>query len=128
MADSNIVLDFVMIEEKIVEDKSIIILEKFYLSIIDSIYILLLLIEKLWSSDEVDAGCFDVVAVEVHHPFVEIVGILLDKYSKLSFWFILSIFHFCQYFRIIVRISLAALFQALNNFVVKCDLRIGFDI
>ena len=47
MADSNIVLDFVMIEEKIVEDKSIIILEKFYLSIIDSIYILLLLIEKL---------------------------------------------------------------------------------
>ena len=117
-----------MVEEKIVEDKSIIILEKFYLSIIDSIYILLLLIEKLWSSDEVDAGCFDVVAVEVHHPFVEIVGILLDKYSKQSFWFIFSIFHLCQYFRVIVRISLAALFQALNDLVVKCDLRIGFDI
>ena len=117
-----------MVEEKIVENKSLIILQKFNLSIIKPTHILSLFIDKLWSSGEVDAGCFDVVAVEVHHSFVEVVGILLDKYSKRSFWFILSIFHLFQNLRKIVSISLAALFQALNNLVVKCDLRIGFNI
>ena len=85
MTDSDIVLDFMIVEEKVIEGKAIVLIEKLLLKRCEPFYILFLLFKQIRCSGEVDASSFDVIAVEVHDSLIEMIGILLNEDTELSF-------------------------------------------
>lgn len=93
MADNDIVLDFMVVEEKVIKGKAVVVVEKLLLENCESLCVLLKFFKVVRCSCEIDESSLNFVAVEVHNSFIEVISILLDEIAELSFGFFLSIFH-----------------------------------
>ena len=85
MTDSDIVLDFMVVKKKIVEGKTVVLVEKLFLERCEPLHILFLSFKQIRCSGEVDAGGFDIIAVEVHDSLVKMIGVLFYEDTELSF-------------------------------------------